>query len=1493
MPLLSLNGFYCSVVCVEVCSRHGPPSFPGRFWWAKQAVLCLLLLILSSSGWAQSVSAGRTYYRSAITGWGACSGCHILDTAADGDASSNAYPAHLTASNNPTFISNAMTPAASAPLGAMYRQFAVYPAAGPAIPSGSNLFLLALYIGQFVAPNFTVNNGNGALALSVRSGVAGTKDLFPLLATDGTSGVASDSGLTKTNGSNGVVSVSQVGASITMQYNATYTSTSGYTGADSFTVSVANPVGTATRTVAVTVLGITSATTATGFKGQAYSSGSPLYQVTSNDGSASNFTATGLPTGLSIDSTNGKITGTPTTTGQFSVTLGVTINGSVNNGVVNKMLTLDIAGVTSASSVNYTQNSAISTYQITSYPASPSAYSLTGSLPSGLAFNASNGQISGTPTVSGTANVTVGATTSSGAVSQALSINVASAGVPVVSTSPTLSVSPTISVIGTVGAAITPIQLSGTNPPVSSYGVTGSLPGGLTMDGSGQISGTPTQSGDYPVTLTATNASGAGSLAVILRVNANAAPVINSAATASATQGASGIVYSITTTGTNGPVTAYSVQSGSLPAGLTLNTSTGVVSGTPTASGVFILTFGATNSGNQTGNLAVTITVAPNAAPVISSPTNGASQVVSVGASVSIAITASNPPLTSFALSGTLPSGLNFNTSTGVISGTPSAPMASTALTLTASNAAGTSAAVTLNLSVGTPAPSACTLSVNEGSSATLDLKACMFPSLNPTGFAIASQPGHGTVSVAGVNATYSPAAGFSGTDTFSATAFFSGGSQSTAGTVTVTVSRRADPTTDPTVKSLVTTQTQALNVAGQVQRQNIGGHLANVRDSRNRGGGAPSPGISWRDAAIPIQLRSEAPPPAMAETGASALPLTGKAPALPLSAGLGAVASASGIAHNPIYQVLSTVAKSQSVDLATLAKALDANAGAAPASGDTKVWVEGVAYFGTRDATGAEKSAEFRSTGLTIGLDLAVSEKLIVGVGIGYARDTATIGTDGSGSETIGNSVAGYASYSVTPQVFVEGVLGIGSYGFDNKRYVSAASSFADSNRRGNQLFGSIGGGYEWRQSGQMLSPYGRLDFSVDRLQQTTEIGAGSYSLMYFDQEMTTLQGVLGLRGETTHRSNFGWVLPRARLEWRQDLQNRSDAAIAYADQVGGTRYSISGAQTQRSALVWGLGSEFLFRDGWAVGLDYQLSRVSDVESAFAVRARLSKILGAKGLAKFSVPEHSEADASDITVDAGVQWDDNVTRAKSGSDVRADTIYNVTISQSSQYFLSGNTRFILNASVGGERFQTFNGLSRLQVGAEGQYQYRGSAEFDAPTWALFAKLQGEEYLGSMRDGYKLTGGVSYARSLTDRLALFSSLAYSSRYANSEVFRTSDVAWRANFDYSLHEGGALYWGLEWRDGDFVSSGVQSLEAITVAKAVARDEAFVGGNVFSYRVAGQSWLANLGYNLSLGPKDSLDLSWRWVESTPTLRPAWVTSPRSYVTNQIMANYLMRF
>jgi len=107
-------------------------------------------------------------------------------------------------------------------------------------------------------------------------------------------------------------------------------------------------------------------------------------------------------------------------------------------------------------------------------------------------------------------------------------------------------------------------------------------------------------------------------LAVTTSSSAQAAPVITSSTTATGTVG---VAFTYNITATNSP-TSYTLSGAPLPQ-LSLAFTTGVLSGTPDASGTFIDTIGASNVGG-TGTQTLTITIAPAPTTAPSSSGGGA-----------------------------------------------------------------------------------------------------------------------------------------------------------------------------------------------------------------------------------------------------------------------------------------------------------------------------------------------------------------------------------------------------------------------------------------------------------------------------------------------------------------------------------------------------------------------------------------------------------------------------------------------------------------------------------------------------------------------------------------------------------------------------------------------------------------------------------------------------------------------------------------------------
>lgn len=264
-----------------------------------------------------------------------------------------------------------------------------------------------------------------------------------------------------------------------------------------------------------------------------------------------------------------------------------------------------------------------------------------------------------------------------------------------------------------------------------------------------------------------------------------------------------------------------------------------------------------------------------------------------------------------------------------------------------------------------------------------------------------------------------------------------------------------------------------------------------------------------------------------------------------------------------------------------------------------------------------------------------------------------------------------------------------------------------------------------------------------------------------------------------------------------------------------------------------------------------------------------------------------------DLRLDAGYMYDDNVTRAKEPVDKLTDRSYSANLSGVMFLPLTANTRGLVTLSLGGEKFGSYTGLNRFTGSAQGELQYRSSAAFSTPTFAAFIKTFAEQYESTLRSGTRYSVGLSVRQPVTDRINLFAALARNQRFGKSAVFNITENSARLNVDYGLSARGTVYLGAEYRSGDTVSTAQPSLESVDIADVFAQDDAYPGGTLYSYRFKGSTLISTLGYNHGLNSRNSLDFSWRMIESKADERPSYATSPSSYIVNQYSIVYLRSF
>ena len=289
-------------------------------------------------------------------------------------------------------------------------------------------------------------------------------------------------------------------------------------------------------------------------------------------------------------------------------------------------------------------------------------------------------------------------------------------------------------------------------------------------------------------------------------------------------------------------------------------------------------------------------------------------------------------------------------------------------------------------------------------------------------------------------------------------------------------------------------------------------------------------------------------------------------------------------------------------------------------------------------------------------------------------------------------------------------------------------------------------------------------------------------------------------------------------------------------------------------------------------------------------VIALLSPVLVANAQSLPGDPSSNPFD--DIRLDAAYTYDNNVNRAQNGQGRLAEQFFSLNATKSMLFPIDATSRVLLDIGVGGDLTRSFPKLGRLFGEIVPTFRYRKSAAFSSPTFDLFCRVAADRFGSSQRSGYRYSIGVSILQPVTDRIDVFGSLAQNWRNANSRVFDGRDWSVQLSVDYSFAPHGTLYLSGEYRRGDVVSTGPESLVNLDLAKVFVADDAYTNPQLVSYRFEANTVIGTLGYNLPLGQGGALDLSWKIARSTPTHGTSFAGTPH-YVDNQFTLVYSKRF
>ncbi|MGF6418916.1 outer membrane autotransporter protein [Stenotrophomonas sp. AN71] len=936
-------------------------------------------------------------------------------------------------------------------------------------------------------------------------------------------------------------------------------------------------------------------------------------------------TGGGLPSGITLSSA-GVLSGTPTVAGTFNFTVQAT-DGNNFTGSRAYSLVVNAPAITLAPATLPAGSGGVAYSQTLTASAGVGSYTFSlsaGALPPGIGLS-SSGVISGIPTNTGSFNFTVTATDSVGFTgSQAFTFTVAA---------PTIAITPATlpAATGSIAYSQT-LTASGGNGGYTYSLATGTLPPGITLSSAGVVSGTPTTTGSYAFTVTATDGfSFTGSQTYTVAVNAPAIVFVQT--TLPGGQVAATYNQTLSAGGGSGSFT-YSVTSGALPPGIALS-GAGALSGTPTAAGSFSFTVTATDTFGFTGSQAFTVGV-NQPVPVV---VNDAAT-TPANAPVTINVTANDTgPITSIAIAQAPVHGTASVNGLDVAYTPASNFFGNDSFTYIATGPGGTSTAATVSVTVtplAVPVAAAQSATVLAGQSVTVQAEA---GAINGpfTAVAISRAPSSGTAVVQGASIVYTAAADASGAVDFDYTLSNPFGVSAPARisvtvnprpvapaltataiagrvvNVDLTSTARGGPFTAANVVSVspadAGTATIAASGAGYTlaftSAATFGGAVR-ITYTLSNAYATSAPGT------VDVMVKPRSDPSRDAEVlgvleaqveGARRMAIGQITNFQRRLESLRAGGGGAGFSNGITFGSASSQRRAQQDDL--LRKGIGASgealsmidepalqstvAPAAASSDGFAFWTGGAVNFGTLKPGAGSNGIDFTTSGVSVGADRQLGPSLTLGAGLGYGHDASDIGRNGSRSTVDGYSVATYGSFHPEGGFYVDGLLGYQWLTFDARRFITDNGKTAYGSRDGTQWFASLSTGYQHRNDNLLLTPYGRLDLARATLDGYREHDDDVYALDYQRQTVNTSTATAGVLAQWLVKRDYGMWTPQLRAEFGHDMQGSSQAFMRYVDLMSGPVYRATLDRQSRNHTLLGAGIGLQTLKGWTLRAEYQ----------------------------------------------------------------------------------------------------------------------------------------------------------------------------------------------------------------------------------------------------------------------------------------------------------------
>jgi uncharacterized protein with beta-barrel porin domain len=262
---------------------------------------------------------------------------------------------------------------------------------------------------------------------------------------------------------------------------------------------------------------------------------------------------------------------------------------------------------------------------------------------------------------------------------------------------------------------------------------------------------------------------------------------------------------------------------------------------------------------------------------------------------------------------------------------------------------------------------------------------------------------------------------------------------------------------------------------------------------------------------------------------------------------------------------------------------------------GKLGLFINGNGKWRDRRTTANEVGSDTATYGFTAGGDWRFSDRFIAGGAFTYSNGSTDFNSNAGDLDTESFGGLLFASFAPNETLYFDAYAGYAVQDYDGRRNIAfvaggaPVAATAASNTDGAQWSAGASAGADFALGPVTLGPHAQFDYLKTDIDSYAESGGSGFATAFGDQDIESAQGVLGVHASVAASTDWGVLVPYARLDWVHEFSDRSRDVPASFVQSPGTPFTVSTDQAGRDFGRVTLGISAIWPGGLIAFIDYQ----------------------------------------------------------------------------------------------------------------------------------------------------------------------------------------------------------------------------------------------------------------------------------------------------------------